>query len=740
MPIDPRFLSQLNRIIEPPDAVPAEPQALKDYLRRFWRWASEDYRETHVALNSIAVSPAAGGLAGKSYVTANSEAALTDERVLTAISPITRLDNGPNSTIDIGITTSGLNPQPLGTVAPGVTGEVSDAGHIHPIGDLVIGPATSVVDSIPTFSNGTGDIQDPDIAYLKTTGTQGFYVVGHFGAGLQATGVPTSIFDVRENFTDSPSTGTIFNLVRTMDGTQTTPLFGGQINLNFVAGYDSAVSNTLQALDLSYTSSGVIATTAAPSPTGMRITINPQFSTTTPSSNCYGIELNQISTDSDNGGVHTGAADTAGIYLTNIGTTFSPTVAGIKIGSVSGSTQIAGIDIGIINATTTIPCYGVKVNLASAATTGKWAGSFNGKVHVCGVQRLGIGQLQGTLSTNYFAAKTSAGQNIILGLNTSTTSVFEFENSGVNDGANLWMRDRGVAAARYVKQTFNSSGGGLTADRTFTIDMTNGDRTFVPAYVTQSVTPSSTPTFVGLVTNAGNIVTSSDGNASLGQSGQGFSALWLKDTGAAFDIQLQAASLGGANRTLTLSPQGNYTITVNGSPTLNDWFDQGVKQASSVQFSDVTTTAALNAIMMNSSGGGSVRLQASGSATVNAAITLHHGDAARTFTINGNATVNQDTQTTASPTFAGLNISDAGNIVLGTTTGTKIGTATTQKIGLWNATPVVQHSSTGETSGFTAGSGTGVNDDSTFTGNTGATAYRISDVVKALKNAGLMAM
>jgi hypothetical protein len=37
-----------------------------------------------------------------------------------------------------------------------------------------------------------------------------------------------------------------------------------------------------------------------------------------------------------------------------------------------------------------------------------------------------------------------------------------------------------------------------------------------------------------------------------------------------------------------------------------------------------------------------------------------------------------------------LHLADAGDITLGTTTGTKIGTATTQKIGLWNATPVVQ--------------------------------------------------
>ena len=37
-----------------------------------------------------------------------------------------------------------------------------------------------------------------------------------------------------------------------------------------------------------------------------------------------------------------------------------------------------------------------------------------------------------------------------------------------------------------------------------------------------------------------------------------------------------------------------------------------------------------------------------------------------------------------------LHLADAGNITVGTTTGTKIGTATTQKIGFYNTTPVVQ--------------------------------------------------
>jgi hypothetical protein len=46
-----------------------------------------------------------------------------------------------------------------------------------------------------------------------------------------------------------------------------------------------------------------------------------------------------------------------------------------------------------------------------------------------------------------------------------------------------------------------------------------------------------------------------------------------------------------------------------------------------------------------------------------------------------------------------LTLIDAYNLVVGTTTGTKIGTATTQKIGFWNATPVVQQTGGAATAG-----------------------------------------
>ena len=41
--------------------------------------------------------------------------------------------------------------------------------------------------------------------------------------------------------------------------------------------------------------------------------------------------------------------------------------------------------------------------------------------------------------------------------------------------------------------------------------------------------------------------------------------------------------------------------------------------------------------------------------------------------------------------------------------------------------------------GFNAGAGTAVLSDSTFTGNTGTTAYTIGDVVRALKQYNLLA-
>jgi hypothetical protein len=74
-----------------------------------------------------------------------------------------------------------------------------------------------------------------------------------------------------------------------------------------------------------------------------------------------------------------------------------------------------------------------------------------------------------------------------------------------------------------------------------------------------------------------------------------------------------------------------------------------------------------------------------------------------------------------------------GDFRFGTGTGTKIGTATTQKIGFWNATPIVQPTTAVASATFVVNSGGTIHPTSTFDG------YTIAQIVKALRNMGILA-
>lgn len=83
--------------------------------------------------------------------------------------------------------------------------------------------------------------------------------------------------------------------------------------------------------------------------------------------------------------------------------------------------------------------------------------------------------------------------------------------------------------------------------------------------------------------------------------------------------------------------------------------------------------------------------------------------------------------------FGSLTVLNGANLALGTGTGTKIGTGTTQKLGFWNATPIAQPATGGAAATFAANTSLIANDTATFDG------YTIGQVVKALRNAGLLA-
>lgn len=94
---------------------------------------------------------------------------------------------------------------------------------------------------------------------------------------------------------------------------------------------------------------------------------------------------------------------------------------------------------------------------------------------------------------------------------------------------------------------------------------------------------------------------------------------------------------------------------------------------------------------------------------------------------------------TGNTTLSAMTINDAGNISVGSTTGSKIGTATSQKLGFYNAAPIVQPTPPGITVFVNAGVGTAVRADTTFSGGLGSTEYTIGDIVRVLKNLGLIA-
>ncbi len=85
------------------------------------------------------------------------------------------------------------------------------------------------------------------------------------------------------------------------------------------------------------------------------------------------------------------------------------------------------------------------------------------------------------------------------------------------------------------------------------------------------------------------------------------------------------------------------------------------------------------------------------------------------------------------PAGSTITTNDGMNYVFGTTNGSKLGTATSQKLGFWNTTPVIQPT-TGITAGAFVANTSGISDDTaTFDG------YTIGQIVAALRQIGILA-
>lgn len=85
------------------------------------------------------------------------------------------------------------------------------------------------------------------------------------------------------------------------------------------------------------------------------------------------------------------------------------------------------------------------------------------------------------------------------------------------------------------------------------------------------------------------------------------------------------------------------------------------------------------------------------------------------------------------PTLSGLTLANSTDIALGTITGSKIGTATSQKLAFWNSTPIAQPTVAVSPATLVSNPGTVITSEDTFGG------YTLQQVVQALKSIGLLA-
>lgn len=319
----------------------------------------------------------------------------------------------------------------------------------------------------------------------------------------------------------------------------------------------------------------------------------------------------------------------------------------------------------------------------------------------------------------YFEAATASGVTITNNWALGTDSSINVVNGGYAIANSLALN----SSSSYVQLGANSAWVGvkLYALGTARFQMDGGTTSGATSYLT--CTPSS---------NTGQTA-STEINGYLYNS---YSRTW--------------ANGGGATTIATQRERWKKTVTYatsgGGSLTITDAFTEYIESATA---SGVTIT---NNWALGLNGAQSTLIPATGTAAVfgvtgssNGKLTLTPNTASNLFTMSSSGNLTLAAASSAvirlqvsstislSLTDTTATFADALNFVFNTTTGTKLGTATTQKLSFWNATPIVQPTTAGAAATFVANTSGIVNDTATFDG------YTIGQVVKALRNCGLLA-
>ena len=281
-------------------------------------------------------------------------------------------------------------------------------------------------------------------------------------------------------------------------------------------------------------------------------------------------------------------------------------------------------------------------------------------------------------------APTSSAVNY-LNMSNAATGVGPFIAAAGSDSTidlNLYSTSTGA-----VKLRSNTNGLVLTASNVASgvnyvnvLNAATGNGPYVAAY------GSDSNIALNLAAKGSGHVTLSGGNGiTLDTVGVASGVNYLTATNAAASGSPKLTTVGSdTNIDLTLQGKGASSVILGST---NGW-----------AFTAFAISGAVNYIAaVGHSTGNTPYFQAAGSDT----------DVSIGLATQGAGTINAN---------ASIVLADTKNLILNTSTGSKVGTATSQKLGFWNATPIVQPTTGVAAATFTANSGTAVNDSSTFNG------------------------
>ncbi len=341
-----------------------------------------------------------------------------------------------------------------------------------------------------------------------------------------------------------------------------------------------------------------------------------------------------------------------------------------------------------------------------------------------------VGIIHGSSTIILGAATTTSGA---VGFYNSTNSNVVTLTSGITTvshtlklptaqgAASTYLQNDGSGNLSWV--TVAASGGTVTTVSVVTNQGVSGsvaNPTTTPAITLTLGALTGVTSFNGLVitANTGAITTGtwtatkvglSYGGTNADLSGTGGTSNYLKQSsvGATITVGTIPASDIGSGAALTKTDDTNVTLTLGGTPSTSllaatslalGWTGvlSGARGGTGVANTGFTITIAGN---LTTTGAFNTTFATGFTGT----ITLPTATSTLYSTQSGSITSSQLATSLTDETGTGANVfgtsptittslimADAANVVINATTGTKIGTATTQKIGFYNATPIVQ--------------------------------------------------